>query len=163
MSLQTQVNALVTVIGADIKALRVAQGDLSTLTTTAKGSLVAALNELKGLVGGASGINDSAASASSTYSSTKINAAIAAAVAALVGSAPTTLDQLNELATALGNDPNYATTIATALGLRVRVDAAQAFTAGQQTQARTNIGAASAADLGDPAFDFVAAYTAAKA
>lgn len=34
-------------------------------------------------------------------------------VAALVDSAPGTLDTLNELATALGNDPNFATTIAT--------------------------------------------------
>jgi len=36
----------------------------------------------------------------------------------LVASAPTTLDTLNELATALGNDANYATTISTALGLK---------------------------------------------
>lgn len=37
-------------------------------------------------------------------------------IANLVNSAPTTLDTLNELATALGNDPNFATTIATSLG-----------------------------------------------
>lgn len=35
------------------------------------------------------------------------------AITNLLGSAPTTLDTLNELATALGNDPNFATTIAT--------------------------------------------------
>jgi NifU-like protein involved in Fe-S cluster formation len=34
----------------------------------------------------------------------------------LVASAPTALDTLNELATALGNDPNFATTITTQLG-----------------------------------------------
>ena len=34
----------------------------------------------------------------------------------LVNSAPTTLDTLNELATALGNDPNFATTVATQIG-----------------------------------------------
>lgn len=36
-------------------------------------------------------------------------------IANLVNSAPSTLDTLNELATALGNDPNYATTITNAL------------------------------------------------
>ncbi|NYZ17202.1 DUF2793 domain-containing protein [Azospirillum sp. RWY-5-1] len=37
-------------------------------------------------------------------------------VAALVSSAPATLDTLNELAAALGNDPSFATTMTTALG-----------------------------------------------
>lgn len=41
-------------------------------------------------------------------------------IAALVGSSPATLDTLNELAAALGNDPNFATTIATQLGLRTK-------------------------------------------
>ena len=41
-----------------------------------------------------------------------------AAVADLVDSAPSTLDTLNELAAALGDDPNFATTTSTALGDR---------------------------------------------
>jgi hypothetical protein len=41
------------------------------------------------------------------------------AIANLVASAPTTLDTLNELATALGNDPNFATTITTSIGTKV--------------------------------------------
>lgn len=40
-------------------------------------------------------------------------------VASIVNSAPETLDTLNELATALGNDPNFATTMATELGNKV--------------------------------------------
>lgn len=44
--------------------------------------------------------------------------AIAAAVAALVNSSPTTLDTLAELATALGNDPNFATTLTNLLALK---------------------------------------------
>ena len=40
-------------------------------------------------------------------------------VAELVDSAPETLDTLNELATSLGNDPNFATTTATALGKKL--------------------------------------------
>lgn len=39
-------------------------------------------------------------------------------VAALVGGAPAALDALNELAAALGNDPNFAATMAAALGLK---------------------------------------------
>lgn len=38
------------------------------------------------------------------------------AVSGLVDSAPTTLDTLNELAAALGDDPNFATTVATSIG-----------------------------------------------
>lgn len=40
-------------------------------------------------------------------------------VASIVNSAPETLDTLNELAEALGNDPNFATTMATELGKKV--------------------------------------------
>ena len=43
---------------------------------------------------------------------------VKAVIAALVDSSPTTLDTLNELAAALGDDPNFATTMATELGLR---------------------------------------------
>lgn len=41
---------------------------------------------------------------------------VAAAVAALVDSAPETLDTLEELAEALGNDPNFATTVMNLIG-----------------------------------------------
>lgn len=40
-------------------------------------------------------------------------------VAGIVNSAPETLDTLNELAAALGNDPNFATTVATKIGTKV--------------------------------------------
>ncbi|WP_230015811.1 hypothetical protein [Pseudomonas chlororaphis] len=40
---------------------------------------------------------------------------VKAAIAALVGSSPAALDTLNELAAALGNDPNFATTMTNAL------------------------------------------------
>jgi hypothetical protein len=44
---------------------------------------------------------------------------IAARLAALVNSAPATLDTLAEIATALGNDPNFATTIIAELGKKI--------------------------------------------
>lgn len=50
------------------------------------------------------------------------NSIIANAVSALVNSSPATLDTLNELAAALGNDPNFATSMATALGNKQPID-----------------------------------------
>ena len=41
-----------------------------------------------------------------------------AKIAGLVGAAPSTLDTLNELANALGDDPNFATTIAAQIGTK---------------------------------------------
>ena len=45
---------------------------------------------------------------------------LSTAVANLVGSAPATLDTLKELATALNNDPAFATTITTLIGSNKR-------------------------------------------
>jgi len=47
---------------------------------------------------------------------------ITAAINALVAAAPGALDTLNELATALGNDPNFATTITSALAGKQPLD-----------------------------------------
>lgn len=51
-----------------------------------------------------------------------MNTAIAAAIANLIDSAPGTLDTLNELAAALGDDPNFATTITNALAEKQPLD-----------------------------------------
>jgi hypothetical protein len=53
-----------------------------------------------------------------------LSSASAAAVAAIVDSAPATLDTLNELAAALGDDPNFATTITTSLGNKLSISSA---------------------------------------
>lgn len=50
-----------------------------------------------------------------TYTQDEINAAITLAINNLVNGAPGALDTLEELAQALGDDPNFATTITTAL------------------------------------------------
>lgn len=80
--------------------------------------------------------------------------AAANAVAAMINSTPAALDTLTELAAALGNDANFATTINTALGYRLRYDAAQTLTVAQITQACANLG------LGEPNTDFTAVFTA---
>ena len=170
MSLETKIVALAQAMGADVKALRLAQGDLTALPTTTKTSLVAAINELVLLVAnsGGAGIDDAAASGGAvTWSVDKISAAIAAAKLAvkdeLVGGAGAALDTLAELAAALGDNPNFATTIATELGNRVRYDAAQTLTAAQKIQACANIGAAELIAIGTPDRDLAAVYAAAKA
>lgn len=95
------------------------------------------------------------------YSKSETDSAISTAIANLVNSSPAALDTLNELATALGNDPNFATTINTALGYRVRVDAAQTFTGPQKQQGRDNIDVYSKAEIGTVTTDYVAVFNAA--
>lgn len=51
------------------------------------------------------------------------NAAISAAIAALVNSAPGLLDTLDEIAAALGDDPNFAATMTAALSQKQPLDA----------------------------------------
>lgn len=187
MSMETRLIALAQALGADIKLVNTAialgvteRGDLSTLTTTAKTSLVAALNEVNAAItalsAGAAGIDDAATDGdtTSTWSANKIFDELVAAKQAvkneILDGAGAALDTLNELATALGNDANFAASIAAELTNRVRVDQAQAFTELQKTQGRDNIGAAAASDLstlttaiGDTDHDFVADYNTAKA
>lgn len=74
---------------------------------------------------------------------------IAVAIAGIVNSAPGALDTLKEFADALGNDPNFAATISTALGNRLRVDAPQTLTTGQKSQAAANLGVAPGATAND--------------
>jgi hypothetical protein len=164
MSLATRLSAFATRIATENKALRTLlngnAASLSALTTTAKTSLVAAINEVQAaaIVGGA--INDGATAGTSTWSSSKVAAEIVAAKNALINGSAAALDTLSELAAALGNDANFAATTATALGNRLRVDSAQVFTAPQQLQARSNIGAQDALAIGDPEQDLVAIFNA---
>ncbi|MER9615584.1 hypothetical protein [Mesorhizobium sp. M0207] len=72
-------------------------------------------------------LNNSAGAARTTldvFSKAEVNTAIAA----LVASAPGTLDTLNELAAALGDDPNFATSMMTLLaGKATKADGTQAL------------------------------------
>lgn len=113
-------------------------GSLAELTTANKANIVAALNELKysiSTVGGGGGSGDMLASVYDSNADGIVDVATTAlqlggviaslyalktyvdsAIANLVASSPAALDTLNELATALGNDANFATTTATLLG-----------------------------------------------
>ncbi len=80
---------------------------------------------------------DTSTIATKTYAD---NAATTA-VATVIDSSAEALNTLNELATALGNDANFSTTVSTALGNRLRIDVNnQGLTNTQITNALTNLG-----------------------
>lgn len=88
---------------------------LGNRTQFLKALILAAQNSLAG--------HEAAADPHPQYLTTaEGNSLIDTAVSALVNSSPATLDTLNELAAALGNDPNFATTITTALGNKQPLD-----------------------------------------
>lgn len=163
MTREQRIIALASAIGSDIKALITKQGDLTALSTTAKTSLVAAINEIHSLLGSASPIDDAAGNGivNKTWSADKIFDTIEAAKLAvkneLLGGASAAFDTFAELQVALNNDAGFASTIATALGQRVRFDAAQALSVAEKAQACANIG------IGNPDYNFVTDYNTAKA
>ena len=56
----------------------------------------------------------------SSYSdTTTMNSAISSAISSLVDTSPSTLDTLNELAAALGDDPNFSTTMTNAISAKL--------------------------------------------
>lgn len=186
VSLQARLGELITAIGTDYKTIKTQMfgsttADLTSLTTTTKTSLTAAINEVnakpsatpadasttvKGVVRLAT-LTEMATGTDATIAATAagVRQERSALKAEILGAAtPATLDTLDELANALGDDANFATTTATALGNRVRTDTAtQGLTTTQQLNARTNIAAVGSADIGNPDADLVALYTAAKA
>jgi hypothetical protein len=167
-TLATRLSDLATRIATECKGLRTLingnAADLSALTTTAKTNLVAAMNELKtgldAVTGSAAVIDDaSTSSTTKTYSVTKIRDLVSTSISALTTGAPTALDTLDELAAALGDDANFAATITTALGNRVRVDVnTQGLTGTQKQNARTNIDAYGSTELGNPDTNLVTAF-----
>lgn len=186
MTLQSKLGDLITAIGTDYKFLRTlitgsATADLTGLTTTAKGSIVAAVNEVNAkpssspvdateAVKGIVELATLAEVATGTDTTRVVTVAgvrqeRAALKTEILGAGvPGALDTLDELAAALNDDTNFHTTVTTALGNRVRVDtAAQGLTTTQQDNARTNILAASSVAVGNTETDLVALYTAAKA
>lgn len=156
------VNLLATTLGGDYKLLAADvkkaldnQGDLTTLTTTAKDTLVKALNEINQEV---TLVKNSAIDAAT------VQQMINTGINGLIDGAPDALNTLNEIAQALNEDQNALDGILQSLAKRVRVDAPQNFNAVEQKQGRDNIKAAASEDLGDvKTADFVATYNAAKA
>lgn len=195
MTLQTVLSDLATRVGTEVKSLRTLingnAANLNGLTTTAKGNLVLAINEIKAEVAaaassGGAAINDTTPSTTQVYSSSKTVASIAALISdttpsttnvysssktsdlitttvnGILDGAPAALDTLNELAAAIGDNANYAASVTTSLAGKVGV-VAQTFTVPEKTQALANIGAIAASSIGDPETNFVTIFEAAIA
>lgn len=176
MSLEQKLNTLASAIGADVKALRLAKGDLTALSTSAKTNLVAAINEVYALAQAGTGvILDTAGDGivDKTWSADKIGDSILASINSLrtelTNGASAALDTFGEIATQLAADQSGVAALSTAISNRVRFDAAQTLTALEKTTARDNIGAASAVDLtalttavGNTEQDLVTVYTTAR-
>jgi hypothetical protein len=186
MSVSAKLLLLAAAIGADVKLLSAAQGDLTALPTTAKDNLVAAIAEVHALAeSGGSGvvIDDAAGNGATTvvWSADKVFDTIEVAKQAvkddLLNGAGPAFDTFQELQVLLENNEDAVTALTSAVGNRVRYDAVQALTPEQRQQARENIGAVGQSELdavnnlatsigdaiGDSDADLVAAYNAAKA
>ena len=120
MSLLTRITALINSIATDIKDVYAKIGNLSTLQTTTKSSLVGAINEIKS--SGGLQINDSTPSASTTFSGTAINSKIATAKTEvkneILGGASAAYDTLKEIQAQMEADDTAAASLTTAVGQR---------------------------------------------
>ena len=157
LRLTTEVKALRTLINGNL-------ANLNGATTTAKTNLVAIVNELDAaidaLAAGSGAIADGSTSTTTTWSSQKTTDQIAAAVTAVLGGAGPAYDTLQELKALLDAsdtaDDSALAALTTAVGNRLRFDAAQVLTAPQKVQANTNLGSVSLVDFGSTTTDYVA-------
>lgn len=118
MTLVGQINNLATRVGTEFKAVYTKQGDLTSLNTSNRSSLVSAINEL--YAGGGSGsisINDTTPSTSSVYSSSKTDSQIASAVASKA-----TIDDSNASASSTYSSNKINSSIATAVAAKPSIN-----------------------------------------
>lgn len=163
MSLATRIESLVIRVAQEFNDVRAKTGNLANLTTTDKSNLVAAINELKAAVVSSSEIDDANIAISSTYSSSKIVTLLDALKSEILGGADAAYDTLLEIQQLLQNGTTGLDALLAAVNNRVRFDAAQTLSAPEQAQARSNIGAVAASDVGDTDTDFVAVFDGALA
>ena len=120
MSLLTRISALINSIATDIKDVYAKIGNLNTLQTTTKSSLVGAINEI--IASGGLQINDSTPSVSTTFSGTAIDSKIATAKTEvkneILGSASAAYDTLQEIQAQMEADDTAASALTTAVGQR---------------------------------------------
>ena len=161
MSLSTRIESLVIRVAQEFNDGRAKAGNLASLTTTDKSNLVAAINELKAAVVSSVVIDDAQVTTTSTYSSNKIVTLLDALKTEILGGADAAYDTLVEIQQLLQNGTTGLDALLAAVNNRVRFDAAQSLTVAEQLQARTNIGAVAASDVGNTDTDFVAVFVGA--
>ena len=158
MSLATRIESLVIRVAQEFNDVRAKTGNLANLTTTDKSNLVAAINELKAAVVSSVAIDDGQITTSTTYSSSKIVTLLDALKSEILGGADAAYDTLLEIQQLLQNGTSGLDALLAAVNNRVRFDAAQTLTVPEQAQARSNIGAVAASDVGNTDTDFVAVF-----
>ena len=149
MSLATRIESLVIRVAQEFNDVRAKAGNLANLTTTDKSNLVAAINELKAAVVSSAVIDDAHVAATTTYSSNKIVSLLDALKTEILGGADAAYDTLVEIQQLLQNGTSGLDALLAAVNNRVRFDAAQSLTVAEQLQARSNIGAVAASDVGN--------------
>jgi hypothetical protein len=166
MTLQQRLEALIQAIGPDIKALYTQDGNLANLNTTAKSNLVASINEVLTIANSATGVINDAATAGTTdktYSVDKILTVLNDLKQELLGGVPAAaFDTLKEIADYIEADQTAMSGLIESVGNRVSFASAQSLTSAQQLQARENINAYGAEEIGNPDKDLVALYETAK-
>ena len=106
-------------------------------------------------------IEDEHVATTTTYSSNKIVSLLDALKTEILGGADAAYDTLVELQQLLQNGTSGLDALLAAVNNRVRFDAAQSLTVAEQLQARSNIGAVAATDVGNTDTDFVAVFVGA--
>ena len=152
MSFATNVTSLATRIGTEFKTAYGRIGSLPGLTTTVKTDLVSAINEVNAKPSAqppaasetVAGVVELATTTETTTGTDSVRAVTPAGVKAatdavrtaiLGAGVPAALDTLDELAAALGDDANFATTVTNSLAGKQPLDATLTNIAGQTVAA----------------------------
>lgn len=168
-TIQEEIAAGFQAVGTKFKQVLTLIGTLASLNTTDKSSIVNAINEVNTKTANAgAAIDDVTPRSSTVYSSSKTDSQISAATTALkadiLGGAGPTVDTLKEIADALAasdsGDDSAIAGLTTAVGNRLRFDAAQTLDSTQKAQGNANLGSVALADFGDPNFSYVNAFNA---
>jgi hypothetical protein len=121
-------------LATEAKVLKNLIGNLTSLATINKDSIVSAINEV--------------------ITGRVTLAEVDQRIQAVVGAAPDALNTLHEIATELQAQGSASAALTTSIARKVSLDATT-YTVAEQTQARTNIAAYGAAEIGDPDTNYV--------
>lgn len=126
------------------------EGQITTINSDID-AVEKAIEDLEGIVAAQTNIDDANVATTTTYSSSKIVSEITAAKQAvkdeLLNGAGEAYDSLKELADLIATNASAIEALEALAAGHVKYDGAQELSDTQKAQARTNIGAASAADL----------------
>lgn len=145
----TRLSTAETAVSTNKAELATAKSNISTLQSTVQ-QLTTDLDALEELVEEKAVINDDAATTASTWSSSKISSSLTEAKQdvknEILGGVGEAYDTLKELYAAVKANKDLIDGFQTVAAGHVKFDAVQELTDVQKTQARSNIGAASAVD-----------------